>query len=263
MNPYFSLRRFGLLLRLDLAQNKKTYLLSGGLILGLLLLLMLPILEARNVHGPHLSLHMTAYAVGLLLGGSLFSSTAFGPYSSQPRGIATLMVPASQLEKFLAPFLVHLVFLLVFLVLFWMLHYGLISVANSRLLDLNPKASLFQPIPSDALFPMSYLYLLALAACFAGSIYFAKNAFIKTAALLLAVLTGFFFFNIQLAKALTSHNLFALPFEQWRFLDPHMGGRMFTVEYPEPVQGLIWAGLLMVVVGLWYLAYIRLKEKEI
>jgi hypothetical protein len=32
---------------------------------------------------------------------------------------------------------------------------------------------------------------------------------------------------------------------------------------PEPVQGLIWAGLLAVVLGLWYLAYVRLKEKEI
>jgi hypothetical protein len=262
MNQQFSLRRFVLLLKLDLAENRKTYLLTLALVLGLMLLLMLPILGANESRSDHIALHMVAFSVCLLLGGSLFSSTAFSAYSSQPRGIATMMVPASKLERFLVPFLVNLVFLLVFLSIFWGLHYGLISVVNTRLQSVDPNAGIFYPAPIRVAQVLSYLYVLAVAATLAGSIWFNKNGFIKSAATLLAVLVGLCLLNLFLARTFTSHDLFALPFEGWRFFDDK-SSRMYGVEMPEPVQGLIWAGLLAVVLGLWYLAYVRLKEKEI
>lgn len=262
MNQQFNLHRFGLLLRLDLAENKKMYLLTAGLVLGLMLLLMLPILSAKEPMGEHMGLHMTAFSVCLLLGGSLFSSTAFGAYGSQPRGIATMMVPASRLEKFLVPFLVHLIFLVSFLVLFWGLHYGLVSAVNSHLQSGNPDARIFYPAPDFIFNALSYLYLLALAATFAGSIYFSRNAFIKSAAILLAAIGGISLLNLYLARSITSQDLFILPFGEWQFFNG-TSKIMYQVDYPEPVMKLIWVGLFTVVAGLWYLAYVRLKEKEI
>jgi hypothetical protein len=256
MNQHFSLRRFGWLLQLDLAENKRVYLLTLALVLGLMLLLMLPILGSHTP-AQHLPLHMVAFSICLLLGGSLFSSTAFSAYSSQPQGIATMMVPASKLEKFLVPFLVNLSFMLVFLAIFWGLHYGLVSVVNSRLHNINFR---IQPAPAFIVRALSYLYVLAVAATLAGSVWFSKNAFIKTAAVLLTTIVGVFLLNNVLARSFTTLDLFVLPFDQW---SSFKGGRMFTVEYPEPVQGLIWVGLGAVVAGLWYLAYVRLKEKEI
>ncbi|CAN5901464.1 hypothetical protein BH24BAC1_BH24BAC1_24920 [soil metagenome] len=266
MNQQFNLRRFGLLLKLDLAENKKTYLLTATLIVGLLLLLMLPMAVATKFSQYHFVLHILAMPV-CLLAGSAFSSTLFNVYGSPPRGIAALMVPASKLEKFLAPFLVHLVYALGIILVFWAFHFWFVQVANNRLARLGIDAGtsvlqLHRAVPFEIARSFSYLYFFVLAANFTGSIYFPKNAFVKTAALCMAAVLGVFLLNAQLAWLLTGHDMSPLPFGEWRFLD-EVSERIHEVNFPEPVQGLIWVGLVAVVAGLWYLAYVRLKEKEI
>lgn len=265
MNQQFALHRFNLLLQLDLAENKKTYLITAGLILGLLLLLMLPMAIASEYSGVYLGLHVFAMALSLLAG-SFFSSTLFNKYSSPNQGMAALMVPASKLEKFLVPFLVHLVYAVGICLIYWAFHFGFVYLGNSRLLSVGsgiPHHYLYRAAPYEIVRFFSYLYFFIVAATFTGSIYFSKNAYIKTAAICLAAVFAVFLVNMLVARFLTNHDLRPLPFGEWRFMDPNLGGRMFNVEFPEPVQGLIWAGLLVVLPGLWYLAYLRLKEKEI
>ncbi|MES2731308.1 MAG: hypothetical protein V4714_06155 [Bacteroidota bacterium] len=259
MNQIFSFRRFWLLLKLDFAENGKSYLLSSGIIIGLMLLLMAPIMFKKD-HQELLSslLHPMAFFICVIFGGSLFTSTAFVQYNTPTRGISALMVPASQSEKFLATLLINMAFMVLFIVLFWQLHHRLIDIANSRLPANSWK---YHPIPPDITTYFTFSYFLIQGAMFLGSIYFSRNTYIKALATCVVIVLVVSVFNYILAYQFTSHpsHLATFPFTSWNgFQDKH-----FIVAYPEPVWKWIWAFVMLIIVGLWSASYLRLKEKEI
>ncbi len=258
MNQYFSFRRFGLLLKLDFAENGKSYLLITGLIIGLMLLLMTPVLYSNGYSNTRELLHALALFVCVWLGGSLFTSITFAQYSGPAKGIPALMLPASQMEKFGAAWLVNLFFSLLFIVLFWQLHHGIFDLANSRLPAGGPN---YRPIPPNPSQFLTYAYFLIQGSMFLGSIYFPKNAFLKTAVVLLIVTVIASLFHYTLANQFIGNpsQLVTVPFTSWRF----SLGRWYEVNYPEPVDTLIWIFLLLLIVAFWGIAYVRLREKEI
>jgi hypothetical protein len=258
MNQLFSPRRFWLLLRLHYAENGRNYLISSGVLVGLMLLLMTPILFSK-VHSQLLSiLHILALFTCVLLGGSLMSSMAFLPYSSPSKGIPALMVPASRLEKFLVAWLFYILLAVFFLLLFWTLHVRFIEIANQRLPPNGPE---YHPIPKDPATFLTYLFFLIQAGVFLGSIYFPKYAYVKSAAALMATGLFAFVFNYLLANHFLSYPNFLVtyPFTSWDFV--HL--KRYVVEFPETTGRLIWVFLVLLLVSLWGVAFVRLKEKEL
>lgn len=258
MNQYFNLRRFGLLLKLDLAENGRNYLLTAGLIITVMLLLMLPVRVSREFSDTKFLLHPLALFMCVWFGGSLFTSTVFAQYGSPSKGISALMLPTSRLEKFGVSLLVNLFFTVLFIVLFWQIHHGFIETANVHLPATGRK---YHPIPPGPTTFLTYSYFLIQGAMFLGSIYFPKHAYLKTAVALLTVVAAAQIFHYTLANELTGNPSFLLtvPFSSWAITQ----GRYFLINYPKPVDTIVWIFLVFLIVALWTIAYVRLKEKEI
>lgn len=259
MNQSFSLKRFWLLLKYDYAENKSNYLIASGLIIGLMFLFMAPILMSDQFRMILLILHLIALSVCLMLGGSLFTSTAFAAYSTALKGIPALLLPASRQEKFWAALLVNLFFMLTFLSLFFAMHFWFIDMANSRLLLTNHQ---YQPMPAAIAQLAIYIYFLLQGAAFLGSIYFTKAAYIKSVAVLIVVAIAIYLIHTFLAEIFTPNQELSpsLPFGEWGF---PREGRWYQVSLPPTVESLKWLFLIVVIMVIWYISFVRLKEKEI
>lgn len=264
MNQNFNLNRFGILLRLHFAQNGKSQLLSAGLIIGLMLVLMIPmLLTEKHSHMAEL-LHVFAFFLCVMLGGNLFASSAFSQYSNPESGIPAVTLPASRPEKFLVIFFTSLFFVTLFVVLFWQLHFLIVELANQRLFASSDfsggriyhKMSFY----SGTGVYFTAWYFIIYTGVFLGSIYFPKNSFVKSVAILLLLTIMAFFLHYGLAYHFTSSpSLWTFPFSSWNIVQ----NKEYTVDFPEAVGKLMWPFLVILVLGFWYTAYVRFKEKEI
>ena len=258
MNQQFNLSRFGFVLKLYWAENGKSHLISFGLIIGIMLLLMIPIVGTAQYNDLLFLLHALALFGGVMLGGSLFTSTAFSTYATPGRGIAAIMLPASRLEKFMSVTLPALLFVVLVLVVGDQLHDGLVDLANRNIPAHSRK---YQPAPPFVMRFFAFSYFLLQGAVFLGSLYFTKNALIKTLGAVLVVTLLAFVFNMLLAYQFTGQprNILAFPFIPWDVLLD----QRYRIHYPAPVSSLIRVFLSLVVVAFGYITYVRLKEKEI
>jgi hypothetical protein len=259
MNQLFSFPRFWLLLRLHAAENGRNYLISSGVLIGLMLLLMTPVLLSQDWRPLLEFLHPTALFVCVHLGGSLIAGMAFLQYSTPVKGIPTLMIPASRLEKFLVAWLFYILLTTIFLVLFWKLHHLFYEIANHKLPAGSPT---YRTIPTQPSIFLIYLFFLIQAGVFLGSIYFPKYAYVKSAAALLIVGTTAFVCHYVLANHFTAYprQLITFPFTSWRVVQNQ---QYSEIHYPDTARILVWAFLILMIVSLWGIAYLRLKEKEV
>lgn len=258
MNQQFNLARFGLFLRYYWAENGRSYLISLGLVLGIMLFLMLPIVRATHFNEMLYFLHVLGWFGGTLLGGSLFTSTAFDAYASPERGISTIMLPASRLEKFAVIVLAHLFFVVLIYVVGYWLHDGLVAWANQNIPDEIRK---YIAAPYEVLLTLGFSYAILQGAVYLGSLYFPKNSLIKTLGVLLVVVVIAFVFNLYLAYHYTGYpqNVMAFPLSPWILFDD----LRYTISYPPLIGSLVKVFLGFIVVALIGITYVRLKEKEI
>lgn len=258
MDQQFNTRRFLFLIKLYQVEKGKTLFTSFGVILGIMLLLMTPILLVSTYSDILFILHIVAFFLCVLLGGALFTSTSFDFYGTPSRGIPALMIPASRLEKFLAVFLVNLIFITLLILLYWMFHHLIVNEANS---NLPAEMRKYQPAPPNVTTLFNYSYYLVQAVVFLGSIYFNKNSFLKSIGVILILSLGAVTFHYGLALYFTSYppQLITLPFTEWTIFY----SRRYVVDFPEPIGKAVWAFLILMVVSVWFIAYVRLKEKEI
>ncbi|MEK6477128.1 hypothetical protein WJR50_06325 [Catalinimonas sp. 4WD22] len=257
MNQTLNISRFWLLLKLYIAEHGRNYLISLMLLLGGMFLLMIPILGTKAYKDMLYILHVMAL-FGLMLGSSMFTSTAFNAYNNSSQGIPAIMLPASQIEKFLLILLYNLLFVLTAVLVFYGLHIGIIELANQNIPEGFRKYSL---IPSNVGWFFGTFYFLVQGAVFLGSIYFTKNAYIMTLGIFTGVLVIAYLFNAFLVYQFTGydHNITVFPFTSWTlFLD-----KKYTINYPEPIDDLIWVFLGLIVFAMWCITYVRLKEKQI
>lgn len=261
MNQIFNFHRFRLLLQLDLSENGKSYLLTGGLLIGMLFMFMFPITLSKQYSEILIVLHLLALAMVVIFGGSFYTIYAFNKFATTDTGIAALMIPASRLEKYLSALLLNLMLTVPLLLIFIQLHYWTLDVANS---GLSPEISKYKPIPRGILQYLISLHLIVQGAMFLGSIYFSKLAYIKTAALLIVIAlaseTVSWLFGYYATSKPT--NIVTFPFISWRIWYKETG-KNYYVDYPETVQYMVYSFPILLLLALWYISYVRLCEKEI
>ena len=105
----FSTTRFGLLIKKEIREGWRSWLVSLGALLGLMDLL--SILCANNCYYEGISANYYSYesaryellffAMILFIAGAFVASGAFKTMATPPSALSVLMLPASQLEKFL------------------------------------------------------------------------------------------------------------------------------------------------------------------
>jgi len=256
MNQVFSLHRYWLLIKLDFAENGKRNALSFGVISALMLIMMSPLIDFSKLGFDPVVFHVLAYFL-ITFCTSLFTSLVFEKYASSTKGIQAIMIPASRLEKFLAALALNLIFATALISLFIGMHHWFLAMLekdNPGIADKVFHASFMQLLV--------YIFFLIQSVCFLGSVFFRKAAYIKTATAFFSTLIAMYLLNTIYVRSYThaDPSIRAVPFSHW-----NVTGRntMFLIEYSQSTYALIKIFLIFFILSLWYIAYVRLKEKEI
>lgn len=277
MNQTFNLQRFWLLLKLEFSKNRKELLFSSAIIIGLTILLMLPILLIQKRVDTLSSFHDLALVLCVFGGGSLFINNSFSRYGNTPSGISEIMVPASRFEKFLSVYLVRFLLAAIFIIVFWTVHYWFIDAANAvKVISTNPDYHYFTDF--EGIITWTYCYFLILSVIFLGSLYFSKNAYVKSlGVIIIGTIIGAYlqnwiteFFTSSTLRNLNNPNFTTFStalFKKWDISywthQPKDHYHEFIINYPEPIWYAISAFLILLLISLWVITYVRLKEKEI
>ncbi|NIJ52140.1 hypothetical protein [Dyadobacter arcticus] len=269
MNQTFNIHRFALMLRFDVAERGKTFFFTAALLLFLLILLMMPVGLATSYSNMKEMIQILGLFMIVLFGSSLYSSSAFTQYSSPPTGIAAIMIPASRTEKFLSSLLLNLVFVIPFIIIFWELHFSTVAYANARIPASGQK---FNTLPVFVLEYAIQYYFLIHGFVFFGSLYFTKASYLKTASVVIVSFLAIGLLHLGLGYYFTSFpsKLVTFPITGWSIWywpdGTETGPKVtefYQVKLPNSIYTFIRFFPAMIVMILWSVTYLRLREKEL
>lgn len=263
MNNTFSFHRFGLLLKKTLLERPMQL---AGLSALLLAVVFFSYVVTKSLVGFE-EAQVTAYLIGLPIGGCFLASFVFGYFSSNAMGSSFLTLPASHFEKWLCAVLITGVFyVLVFLLFFRFIDTGFVGIYHR---GLDPQGPFYKQLYEQVqLFPFdgfvankaSIMFVNFAGAMLVGCLYFNKVGFIKMALLIATVWFGAYLVNLIIAKAMIDNVQNAMPyFLVW--IKVHAGeGR---IELPAKLMQAVKISIQFIIPAmLWILAFVRLREKE-
>jgi hypothetical protein len=263
MNNLFDSKRFLLLL-------KKTILERPTQLIGFTLLMLcvsfFTYLFFRSMGGYEEGQNVS-FLLGFAGGGCFLGSMVFGYFNSNAKGASYLLLPASQLEKWLVAILITGVFYTTtFLLFFRVIDTAFVDMYHAAL---DPKGIYYydlservRVLPYDGfVFKITLMmYLNFAGATMLGALFFNKASFIKVALIFFSLLFVFFFLNMIIAKMMMSGVQKSFPFLwTWVRINDSEG----RIEIPENILNL-WkvCAFIIVPVILWLLSLVRLKEKQ-
>ncbi len=196
---------------------------------------------------------MLAFPLVLFGGITLISSMMFNDMHHPLQGSAYLTLPASQLEKLLARFFLSLFGYLLYLIPLYLCFIAFSDKINILLFG-NTHLNSNSILTSFLLTLFGYAVLHAIF--FLGSIYFTKQAAIRTA--LVLVLTAGAIYGIErFCFYIAFHNTGVIKFTDFQypieFFLPY--GWVYSM-YP------LWLTGTFILLMSWIISYIRFKEKE-
>ena len=258
MNNIFSLPRFLMLLKKHLFEKGKEYLLSI-LTLTIILIGILAYVAYQNESGLNEGFQQIAYISAFILSGLVPTSMVFSDLSNKSKATTYLMLPASQLEKYLVNWLFsYVIFQVVFTAVFYLATSIVLNIGINEIGNENTVFNIFDS--QNKVYQVFYIYLLAHSLMFYGAIYFRKKHFISTifSLFLIGVLLSFFN-KLLLSLMIKSEVLISPPFTNLRFVENF---NRYYIE-AENNSGFAITFLTLITGILWISAFYRLKEKEV
>ncbi len=251
MNQFFSLPRFGRLLRKHTTENLARYALGAAVLLGGMLVVMgfLAYMSGGIGHAGQAVL----FILFLMGAGSFFTSTVLGQFGSGSRAALALTLPASQFEKYLVAWLFSLpVFLVVFTADFYLADWLVLSFSRGEHSLLNVFGD------AEAVITVGTVFLVLHGVALYGSIFFRQHQFIKTAFVFFLATTVLITINYQVMKGVIGPEFrMAMPLGAVNLLNgPSVN---LTTEQARPIL----LPLLALLPLLWLAAYARLTEKQL
>jgi hypothetical protein len=258
MNEFFSFRRFLRLFVKHTSEHYRTYLMSIGVLAGVLVLCgAFLLIIAPGALEP--GFQTASYVILLFVSGGIFTSTVFAEYGEKNRAIPALTLPATAFEKFLVGWLYsYPIFLAVYTLVFYL---ALLGLGSLRHMPAGRHFIVFSVGQSQMpVFLVMFTIIQSLALF--GAIFFRKLQFIKT---------GFAFF-ITLGMVVVCNSLFlkiitgvtvekmAIPFG---FLNFYIGDKYYSIGTGSQASELVLVLLMVVAASTWVAAYYRLKEKQV
>ncbi len=259
MNQTFNLNRFAALFKKHTVENYKTYLMSVGVLAGLLILFM-GIASYSNGGYLLLGFQEQFFIIFLPLAGSIFTSLTFADLGDKKKAIPALTLPASHFEKYLVSWLYSfLIFQLLYVALFYLIVSIIISFGHNVPGRENVLLNLFD---KDRMARMAFvLYPIIHSIMFFGAIYFEKLHFIKSG---FAFFIGIFLlglFNYPIIAAMIDQKIVGITiFSPVEITD---GKTYWSIAQTEIQNLTVGVVIGIIVVLLWASAYFRLKEKEV
>ncbi|MGZ3778849.1 MAG: hypothetical protein ACXVAZ_14400, partial [Mucilaginibacter sp.] len=119
MNDIFDPTRFSRLFIKHTVEHYKNYLMSLGVLIGVLSLGIGFFTYINNDEPMSMPIQTGAFAIVLLLAGTMFTSTIFADMGDKKKSISALSLPASHFEKYLVAWIYSFVlFQVVFLAVY-------------------------------------------------------------------------------------------------------------------------------------------------
>ncbi len=260
MNNTFDTNRFLLLMRRQWIGFGKIYLMSIAVVAGIILAFY-GYNTYRNVvfyeYSDTLSFRPFVFVFLGLGYMAVSASSYFSALGTKSKAISEILVPGSQLEKFLAGILYTVFFCgLSFLAVFFAIDYsfvtyfrGLPSVAKTSAVDhLEYFISIFSS-NNNKVFYTFFLPFLLSAIFLVGSIAFKSYQFIRTAVSVIAYGSIWIFCNVYIT--------------QWANADTvYTGTPGYWNEEENVLRVVCIIGIILTAV-FWGIAYLKLKEKEV
>jgi hypothetical protein len=255
MSQHFNPTRFGRLLRKHTTEHLPSYAMSTAVLAGGVLVVLgaLTYLTRRPLQS---DLQAILFLFGLLAAGAVFTSSVFTELG-QPRGAApALLLPASHFEKYLVAWLYSLpIFVVVYTEVFMAMNFLVLQLGNQghpyEMYNFSHSAKEWaEPL-------LSYVLLHSIALW--GAIYFQKLHVIKTAFLVLGVITLLVVGNNWFLKALLGSDVWGPPFGD---ATVRAGHETYSLAWPLSQPTMILLPLVLALL-LWGAAYARLTEKQI
>ena len=256
MHNFFDLSRFRSLFIKQTVEHARIYGMSIAVLIGAMLLggsflfFIIP--------GPVDSGIQTALFVsGLLLCGTIFTSTIFSDLGTTSRAIPALTLPASTWEKYLVAWLyTYPVFIGIYSAIFYTV---LVVLSHLKNTPEHPGQyfNLFQP----DMWLLLVFYAILHALTLLGAIQFDKWHFIKTGFLFFVAYAIVVIVNTLFLRGLTGLTLSsALPFGYLNFFK---AGEYFSIAATVKASNRVVGFTVLATLLLWYAAYCKLKEKQV
>ena len=253
MSEHLDWPRLAALIRNEAKSIFRSWLIVSALLVGLLVL----VNEFVQDTGPTGTFYQFWFLFTLFVWGTIASSSSFADLHNKSKNTAYLLLPASALEKTLAPLLLVTIGLIAYLLVFMTVASTAIEYVNR--LTSGGRNEIFDPfdpilwrsgaIPS---------YLVAQSLFFLGAAWFRSVHYIKT---LLAIVIG-----LLTLAALT---LIAAWIAGFAVIDlPRIQVRPdFGYWVLESLAWLRWLRAILLFVALpilcWYLTWLRVKETQV
>lgn len=280
-NQHFSFFRCRLLVAKHWAEHGRRYVLSLLGIGGLLATWEAFIIGIDQYAPLDPMMQFATYMVGLWFTGCLFASLLFSELSSRKQALPWLSLPASHLEKLVVALLFGVLgFFVAYTIIFYLVDIPMVHWANSILrrhprywpgsfnripptLVYNFFTAAGSPIPERDFRLFSAGYFAVQSAFILGSVYFTRYSFFKTVLVVVLFMLGVVVLQRFLIQPM-------LP-ESWQFEIFRWSERFDEVERPikevrlSPAFETTVTLLAQFAVPpfLWFVTWIRLKEKEV
>lgn len=259
MNQTFDLNRFANLFIKHTADNYKTYLMSLGVLIGVLFF-SLGFLRYVNHGSIAINNQIPFFVFFLMMGGSIFTSIIFSDLGKKKKAIAALMLPASHFEKFLIGWTwSYIIFQLLFIPVFYISVIVINQIFHHDASDKPELMSLFSADQKNYIFLVFFAVLHAIVLL--ASIYFETYHFIKAAfaffiSYFLLIYLNFKFLQLVITQYIES----AIPFTN---VNVNENGTYFHLRMPDDEMKYTLIIFLVFAVILWVGSFYRLKEKEV
>lgn len=256
MNNTFNLNRFTLLLKRQWLEFGKifliTLLVAAGVIVAFYGLTLLP-LEELNYVPRRLAFREPLFFIFGFLFISIIASAYFAHLGQKSKAIIDLLIPASTFEKFLAGFFfTSILSVLSFLLIFTITDWAFITYIKSyfkagNLEELGQIKTFFDKNEINAFAPIYLMPFTVTSVFLLGSVYFNRFHYIKTA-ISVMIFSGVWTYIVM------------------NTVDWILSGKASINSSNHGKSNMEWilfATIAIVTFIVWYITFVRLKEKEV
>ena len=243
------------------SENYKSYLLSVGVLTGIMFLLMYFAAKISENYILNSYKQMEFFWGLLILAGTFFASTSFANLSDKKRAITQLTLPATRFEKYLVSWLYSvIIFLIVYTSIFYLVNISILHFFKQpgKVIKIF---NIFAETDNNIFYSVFFSFAFVQSLAFLGSVWFKKAHYIKTA---------FTFFLFIIILQLLNHRFLewflekdlnlALVFGPIAFLQ---NKEIVILDMSQEQAHLFSLMLLILSFILWTATYYRLKEKQI
>lgn len=265
----FSFARFSHLLKLQIAVNRKLYLVGMLAIAGLILLYMFFVVFTLD-SGLTFGLQIDFLVVALLLASSFFGSTIFKQYGAKDKRVQAILLPVSNRERLAVAIL--FIFLL-FPIAFFLIYFLCVLLANA--VDVHVVGNI-NKVAIIGGYERKYLFMLFFfiqSIVLLGAIWFRRQTFVKTLVMVVVLTFAIYVTNSIINNAVldvkdTSHRLInSSPFQSLRFHGVNQYGHNTNVYYwislPDSQMIPFMVLLSFIPLFFFYVTALKLREQQL